>query len=306
MNELNEVLTGLKKRKKNLSPKFLYDEKGSELFESITKTKAYYPTSAETEILKDHSAEMAWMIGPYATIIEPGCGNCEKIRYLLRKLPRPRAYIASDISAEILHRRTDDLQEEFPTIPILPIVEDFNERITIPFDNMPSQGKRVVFFPGSTIGNLAPAEAQKLLKRFARSVRKGGGLLIGVDLKKDPKILHRAYNDPEGITAQFNLNLLNRLNRDFDASFDLRQFEHKSFYNPRRSRVEMHLVSRAPQTVTIANKKIRFGRNESIHTENSYKYTVAEFKKLAAGAGFTLKQSWQDTRNFFCVYYFER
>lgn len=305
-----EVLNGLMARRKSVSPKYLYDERGSELFESITRLQEYYPTRAETEILETHASEMADRIGTQAILIEPGCGSCTKVRHILKKLDEPVAYIGMDISPEILMREASRLHDEFPSLSIHAIPGDYTQSFSLPlethFEENTEVGKKVVFFPGSTIGNLHPTEAFAWLKKMADTVGKGGGLLIGVDTKKDSRILNLAYDDPCGVTAEFNLNLLDRMNRELDAEFDKSNFFHTAFYDEAKDRVEMHLVSKIPQEVRVKDKKIRFHQHETIHTECSYKYSPVEFSQLAARAGFDLQTFWQDSNRLFCVYYFEK
>ena len=302
---LKEVLAGLSLSQKMISPKFLYDKKGSEIFEEICTLEEYYPTRAEEEILETFSGEMSRYIGPEAMIIEPGSGAGEKIRTLLPKLKRPRAYVPIEISKEILLRMTDEIHDEFPNLKVLPVCMDFTGELELPI-TADRKGKKVVFFPGSTIGNFAPDEAVGLLKKFSGLVGKGGGLLIGADLKKDPKILSRAYDDSKGVTAAFNLNLLERFNREISAEFDMKNFAHEARYNAELGRVEMHLVSKLPQFVRVNETVFRFKEGETIHTESSYKYTEDEFKALCGKARFKFCQSWTDVKGQFCVYYFEK
>jgi dimethylhistidine N-methyltransferase len=303
---LREVLVGLSQTQKSLSPKLLYDKKGSEIFEEICKLDEYYPTRAETEILQDHGFEMSDLIGENALIIEPGSGSGEKVRFLFDHLEYPAGYVPMEISKEILLRMTDEIHEEYPQIKVLPVCADFMQDIELPLSVDSHHGKKVIFFPGSTIGNLAPAEAVGFLKKFGKMIGEGGGVLIGVDLKKDSHTFKMAYDDPKGVTAEFNLNLLERLNREIDAGFERNNFNHTAFYNEDLGRVEMHLVSRVPQFVKVNQTIFRFREGETIHTESSYKYTVAEFTELCAKAKLTLKQHWMDRKRQFCVYYFER
>lgn len=302
---LKEVLAGLSQTPKTLSPKLLYDKRGSEIFEQICFLKEYYPTRAETEILLQNSQEMAELIGPNALIIEPGSGAGEKVRPLLRVLDRPTGYMPIEISKDILLRMTDEFLDEFPDLPLYPICADFSQDIELS-SQVRSAEKKVIFFPGSTIGNLTPAEAISFLKRYGKVIGDGGGVLIGVDLKKEKEIFEAAYDDSEGVTAQFNLNLLERLNREVEAEFNPSMFRHRAIYNEELGRVEMHLVSEADQLVKVNQTIFRFREGESIHTESSYKYSVPEFAELCAKARLSLKRIWQDRRRLFCVYYFER
>ncbi len=303
---LKEVLTGLSRSQKTLPPKLLYDKRGSEIFEKICLLKEYYPTRAESEILKTYAGDISRMIGPDALIIEPGSGAGDKIRFLLPHLIEPKGYVPIEISKEILLRMTEELHTEFPFLNVLPVCADFSQEIELPLtvDRVP--GKKVIFFPGSTIGNFNPQEAVVFLRKFGRMIGEGGGMLIGVDLKKDPEVFKQAYDDPHGVTAEFNMNLLERLNREAEAGFDLQNFAHEAFYNEKLSRVEMHLVSRIPQLVRVHESVFRFKEGESIHTESSYKYSVEEFSELCAKAKFKIKKYWKDSQNLFCVYYFER
>lgn len=305
-NVLKEVLVGLSQSQKSLSPKLLYDKKGSEIFEEICRLEEYYPTRAETEILRDHSFEMCDYIGENALIIEPGSGSGEKVRFLFDHLVKPAGYVPLEISKDILLRMTEEIHEEYPEIKVMPVCADFTQDIELPLSVDSHTGKKVIFFPGSTIGNLAPAEAVSFLKKFGKMIGEGGGVLIGVDLKKDSETFKLAYDDPKGVTADFNLNLLDRLNREVDARFERENFNHTAFYNEDLGRVEMHLVSKIPQFVKVNQTIFRFREGETIHTESSYKYSVAEFTELCAKAKLTLKQHWQDKKNQFCVYYFER
>lgn len=302
---LSEVLVGLSKHQKSIPPKFLYDKIGSEIFEKICNLKDYYPTRAEKEILKTYAGEMAEMIGPGALIIEPGSGAGEKIRYLLKVLREPSGYVPIEISREILLRMTYEIIEEFSGLNIMPVCADFTQMLALPLTVGTKNCKKVIFFPGSTIGNLSPGDAVDFLRHYGDMLESGGGFLIGADLKKDGALLERAYDDREGVTAAFNLNLLRRLNREADASFDLNQFEHQAFYNEELGRVEMHLKSKVFQLVRVNRTVFRFNEGETIHTENSYKYSVGEFAELCAMAGLVMKKYWQDSQNLFCVYYFE-
>lgn len=303
---LREVLIGLSRSQKTLPPKLLYDKRGSEIFEKICLLKEYYPTRAESEILKTFAGDICRMIGSDALIIEPGSGAGDKIRFLLPHLIEPKGYVPIEISKEILLRMTEELHTEFPSLNVLPVCADFSQDIELPLtvDRVP--GKKVIFFPGSTIGNFNPQDAIMFLRKFGNMIGQGGGLVIGVDLKKAPDVFKLAYDDPHGVTAEFNMNLLERLNREADAGFDLTNFEHQAFYNEKLSRVEMHLVSRIAQLVKVHDLVIRFKEGETIHTESSYKYSVEEFSELCAKAGFKIKKHWKDSQHLFCVYYFER
>lgn len=303
---LKEVLTGLSRSQKTIAPKYLYDKKGSEIFEKICLLKDYYPTRAEKEILDNHGQEMAKLIGLRALIIEPGSGAGEKVRQLLPHLEKPVGYVPIEISNEILNRMTKEIHEEFPKLKVLPICADFTKELELPQTIGTKKGKRVIFFPGSTIGNMFPTEALHFLRRMGRLMGHKGGLLIGVDLKKDGDFFKRAYDDSEGITAEFNLNLLERLNRETEASFEPDNFVHEAFYNEELSRVEMHLKSKKPQMVKVHETVFRFKEGETIHTENSYKYSPDEFVSLCSRAKLKLVKKWKDHNQLFCVYYFEK
>jgi dimethylhistidine N-methyltransferase len=305
-NLLSEVLVGLSKRQKTISPKFLYDKKGSEIFEKICELPEYYPTRAENEILKSHAKEMAEFIGPEAIIIEPGSGSGEKVRHLLNVLEKPKAFVPIEISKEILLRMTEELHDEYPDLKVTPVCADFFQDLELPITVDSQTGKKVIFFPGSTIGNLTPSEAVQFLRKFSKMMGEDGGLLIGVDLKKDKGTFESAYDDSQGVTAAFNLNLLERLNREADASFDLNNFEHEARYNEDLGRVEMHLKSKVSQLVRVNQTVFRFREGETIHTENSYKYSVEEFCELCAKAKLKVRECWKDKKKMFCVYYFEK
>lgn len=306
VNVLKEVLVGLSKSQKSIDPKFLYDEKGSEFFEKICQIPEYYPTRAENEILSHYAGEIADLIGPDAIIIEPGSGSAEKVRHLLKKLESPRGFVPIEISKEILLRTVEELDEEFPSLRTIPVCADFTDDLDLPVSVDAQKGKKIVFFPGSTIGNLDPSDAVGFLKKFTKLMGQEGGLLIGVDLKKDKHTLELAYDDPAGVTGAFNLNLLSRLNKEINAHFDVNNFSHKAFYNEELGRVEMHLESKIPQLVRVNQTIFRFREGETIHTENSYKYTVEEFCELCAKAKLKIKKCWKDSKKLFCVYYFEK
>ena len=302
---LKEVLIGLSQHQKSLPPKYFYDKKGSEIFEKICLLNEYYPARAEAEILRTYAHEIAELIGQASLILEPGSGAGQKIRLLIPHLLDPAGYLPIDIAKEMLLKMTDEIRNEFPCLKVSPICADFNQEMDFILNVNNTENKRVVFFPGSTIGNFSPPEAISFLKKTGKVIGHGGGLLIGIDLKKNPKTMIEAYDDPAGVTADFNLNLLERLNREVSASFDLNSFFHKAQYNEELGRIEMHLVSKAPQYIRVNETVFRFRRGESIHTENSYKYTTDEFTELCAKARFKLRQFWKDQRSLFCVYYFE-
>ncbi len=296
----SEILSGLQSQPKTVSPKFFYDECGSQLFEQITRLPEYYPTRTEKALLTRYREEIAHYCGSGCIFIEPGSGNCEKVRLLLGSL-RPAAYVPVDISAQFLQSAAIELGKEYPALQVVAVCADFNQSWA--FTQELPAGKRVVFYPGSTIGNLEPANARQFLRQIATVVGSDGGVLIGVDLHKSSDRLNAAYNDEQGITAEFNFNLLNRINTLVDAEFERTAFEHHAFYNRDARRVEMHLVSPRAQTVRCNGSYIDFDAGESIHTENSYKYSVESFSELAASAGLVLQRSWLDEEQLFSVHY---
>jgi len=299
---LAEVLIGLRKPQKELPSKYFYDERGSQLFERICELKEYYITRIEASIMQAHIKEMVELIGPHVLVIEHGCGNCDKVRFLVDRLHDPVAFIPIDISQEQLLQVAKELDSIYPQLQVLPVCADYTSSFELPVPKRESK-RTVVYFPGSTISNFDPIPAKHFLEHIASLCGSGGALLIGVDLKKDPAVLHNAYNDSEGVTAAFNLNLLERINRELDCDFQLDAFEHYAFYNPRESRVEMHLVSQRGQVVHIDGKTISFAKGESIWTENSYKYNLDEFEQMAAAAGFRVERVWVDDRQWFSVQY---
>ena len=295
-----ELLAGLTQAQKVINPKYFYDEKGSQLFDRITRLPEYYPTRTEIDILTRHRQEISEACETGCLFIEPGSGSCEKARLLLDDL-QPSAYVPVDISADFLLQAATQLGKEYPWLAIRAVCADFNHSWSF-VDDLPT-GKRVVFYPGSTIGNLEPDNALTFLKRVRAMVGEEGGVLIGVDLHKSSSRLTAAYNDAQGITAEFNRNVLKSINGLLDADFDPAMFAHHAFYNRDQRRIEMHLVSELAQTVRCNGSHIEFGEGETIHTENSYKYTVAGFTELAAGAGLRLERSWLDDEELFSVHY---
>lgn len=296
-----EVISGLQQTPKVISPKFFYDQKGSQLFDQICELPEYYPTRTEMALLQENADEIAEVIGFDCCLIEPGSGSSQKIRLLLDTI-QPTAYMPMDISKQHLLNAAAQLAEEYPWLDIHAACADFTTELVIP--DTAHQVRKVAFFPGSSIGNFEPRDAQAFLQHLSATVGPGGGLLIGVDLKKDPEVLQRAYNDAAGITAAFNKNLLTRINNELNGDFDLDLFRHDAFYNQGKGRIEMHLRSLCEQTVQVRDKAIHFDINESIHTENSYKYTRLEFQWLAAKAGFTLEKSWIDSNGLFGLLFF--
>lgn len=297
---LEEVLQGLAERPRRIAPKFFYDERGSRLFDAICELPEYYLTRAEMAILESAASEVAGLAGPDVTLIELGSGASRKIRLLLEAV-RPRRYLGIDISREFLRQSAERLARDYPWLEVHAACADFTQDFELP--DGAGEGKRLAFFPGSTIGNFEPPEALAFLQRVRRLIQPDGALLIGVDLKKDPGILHAAYNDSAGLTAQFNLNLLARLRAELGAELDPRGFRHRAFYNAARGRVEMHLVSRRAQDIRLAGQRFPFAPGEGIHTENSYKHSVDEFHALARGAGLRPRQVWLDAGRLFSVHY---
>ncbi len=298
---LTEVLEGLGRRQKTLSPKFFYDARGSDLFEQIMRLDEYYPTRTEIGILRDHGPEIGQAIGTDAVIVEFGAGNVEKVRSVLDMLERPRAFVPIDISGEHLNEAAAQLAEAYPGLTVLPVTGDFTKPLALPDHEALRDAKLTGFFPGSTIGNLLPNEAEAFLVT-AREVLRDGDLLIGVDLQKDPEVLKRAYNDRAGVTADFNLNMLSHLNALVGADFDPTRFRHYAFYNETLGRIEMHLISRQSQTVTVGGQQFRFAEGETIHTESSHKYTLEGFAALAARAGWKTAQTWCDPKPWFSLH----
>jgi len=299
---LAEVLIGLHKPQKELPSKYFYDARGSQFFERICELKEYYITRIEASIMQAHIREMVELIGPQVLVIEHGCGNCEKVRFLIDHLNDPVAFIPIDISQKQLLHVAKELASIYPRLQVLPVCADYTNSFELPIPKQSSK-RTVVYFPGSTISNFDPIPAKHFLEHVANLCRPDGALLIGVDLKKDPAVLHGAYNDSAGITAAFNLNLLERINRELYSDFQLDGFQHYAFYNPRESRVEMHLISQRDQVVHINRQTISFARGESIWTESSYKYNLDEFEQMAAAAGFRVERVWVDERQWFSVQY---
>jgi dimethylhistidine N-methyltransferase len=290
----DDVLAGLSLPQKALPPKYFYDAAGSRLFERICRLPEYYVTRAELALTRANIGAIARFAGRGCELVEYGSGESLKTRLLLRAL-RPAAYVPIDISEIALQESTRKLSRSFPWLKIVPVPGDFSRPIELPRARAP----RVVYFPGSTIGNLDPEEAHAFL---AMTRDQAARMLVGVDLRKDANVLHAAYNDSRGVTAAFNLNLLARINRELGADFDLRRFSHYAFYNAALGRVEMHLVSLERQSVRVARRRFRFERGESIHTENSYKYSAEGFRALAARAGYAGKKLWTDRKGLFALH----
>lgn len=303
---LIDIIKGLSKNRKTLPCKYFYDERGSQLFEQICELDEYYITKTEIQLLESIKHEISDYIGPQANIIEPGSGAGEKVQILLSALQHVNRFMPLDISSEILFESAKVINERFPDIAVTPLVGDFTkfESLKLSTDFL-NHNKNVIYFPGSTIGNFEPFEAKSLLESFVKKLKANGALLIGVDLVKELSILEPAYDDSQGITEQFNKNILHRINKEFDADFDVDAFEHKAYFDEDRSRIEMHLVSKQEQKVTIEDKEFLFMKDESIHTENSHKYSIPSFKLLAESAGWTSVKCWTDPQKLFSIHYFE-
>jgi len=301
--DAEDIVAGLSLQQKHISPKYFYDERGSALFDQICNLPEYYLTRTELAIMEAHLPEMAQLIGPQASVIEFGSGSSIKVRLVLEHLIRPAAYVPVDISGDYLQKMAGDLAADYPGLEVLPIYADFTQPFDLPNPRVVPL-KNLVFFPGSTIGNFTKPEATSLLKVMRQEARAGGALLIGVDIKKDREIIEAAYNDSRGITAQFNLNILRRLNRELGANFHLDSFEHRAVYDEINGRIEMRLVSRKPQRVRIGDHTIDLSRHEYIITEYSHKYSLEEFCGMAQSAGFQRERVWLDSEALFSVQYF--
>lgn len=295
---------GLRAHPRQISPKYFYDVRGSKLFDDICSLPEYYPMRTETAILKRHAQDIVAMMGDHLDLIEFGAGSMHKVRLLLDQFSTQSClcnYVPIDISGEHLHAAAHQLSQDFPSLTVSPMVADYTSLAHLP-DASAGATRRAGFFPGSTIGNMNHGEALAFLTQMASMLR-GGGLLIGVDLVKDPALLHAAYNDAQGVTAAFNLNLLQRANVELGADFDLDGFTHHALYQPTLQRIEMHLVSRRKQSVTIADEQYGFDEGESIHTESSHKFTVEGFRRLAVKAGFQPGTVWVDPDRLFSVHW---
>ena len=304
-SEMREIVEGLSQSQKTISPKYFYDERGSQLFDRITELPEYYLTDAELEIMRTYVDEMAELIGETASLIEFGSGSSLKTRILLENLRNLAAYVPVDISEEHLYASALKLRTEFPGLDVRPVVADFTKTFSLPSPRiMPV--KNVVYFPGSTIGNFEHDMAMDLLRVMYEEAGEGGALLIGVDLQKDPDVIDRAYNDSAGVTAEFNLNMLRHLNTSYGANFDLDSFEHSAIYDEDEGRVVIELISQAEQTVEVGDTEFELEDGETILTEYSHKYTLAGFAEMAHGAGFEVEKVWTDTDRLFSVQYCSR
>ncbi len=296
------ILAGLTAPQKRLSPKYFYDEAGSQLFDAICELPEYYLTRTEHAIMERHLDEMAALIGSGTAVIEFGSGSSRKIRQLLDRLDGPLAYVPVDISEDYLSSMAGALARDYPALQVLPVFADFTRPFDLPaFSVLPS--RNLVFFPGSTIGNFEHEQARALLEVMRHEAGPGGALLIGVDLQKDPSVVHAAYNDGAGVTAAFNLNVLRRLNAELDATFDLDGFRHEAIYDEREGRIEMRLVSLRSQRAMVADRVIDFSADEHIVTEYSHKYSQEGFETLARSAGLEPTRAWHDSRGLFSVQY---
>jgi dimethylhistidine N-methyltransferase len=294
------VLHGLAARPKTIPPKFFYDQRGSELFDAICEVPEYYPTRTEIALLQNHAREIAGLIGPQCLLIELGSGASKKVRLLLEAL-QPSAYLGIDISRDFLLQSTRQLALDYPWLDVHAACADFSRELAFP--GLATECRKLAFFPGSSIGNFEPGDAITLLERLATILGPGGALLIGVDLKKDTRILNAAYNDAQGVTAAFNLNLLERIRNELDTTLRPRNFYHQAFYQSDRGRIEMHLASRCSQRIQVAHRWFEFAEGETIHTDNSYKYSVTEFQSLAAAAGYRPARVWLDEAGLFSVHF---
>jgi L-histidine N-alpha-methyltransferase len=303
--ELSEIVDGLSSTQKQISPKYFYDERGSQLFDEITRLPEYYLTNTELGIMRDNIEEIVTLVGKQASLIEFGSGSSLKTRVLLEHLSELAAYVPVDISDEHLHASADEIRSEFPHIDTLPVVADFTKQFELPTPAvMPV--RNVVYFPGSTIGNFEHDMAMDLLREMHHEAGENGALLIGVDLQKNPEIIENAYNDSAGITAKFNLNMLQHLNRSYGADFDVTEFAHSANYDPDNGRVVIELVSQTDQTFAVGDNAFDIADGEAILTEYSHKYTLSGFEAMANDAGFTVEKIWTDDQQLFSVQFLTR
>ncbi len=295
-----EVVAGLLAQPRWLPPKLFYDERGSQLFEEITRLPEYYPTRTEISILEANAEEMTEGWDERVALIELGSGSSTKVRILLDRTDGPFTYMPIDISKEHLAEAAASIATDYPSVRVVAVCSDYTAGLDIPFWD--SWQRRVLFFPGSTIGNFEPEDAREFLRKLAGRLAPDDAMILGVDLRKNPARLHAAYNDSQGITAEFNLNVLRRINRELGADFDLARFEHHAFFDPTKGRIEMHLRSTSSQIVTIGTREFSFAPDETIHTENSYKYGIEDLRRLVDGTGFRLAQTWMDEHRLFSVH----
>ncbi len=303
--EISEIVDGLSADQKQISPKYFYDERGSQLFDEITQLPEYYLTNTELGIMRDNIDEIVALVGKQASLIEFGSGSSLKTRVLLEHLSELAAYVPVDISEEHLHTSADEIRSEFPHVDILPVVADFTRRFDLPTP-MVMPVRNVVYFPGSTIGNFEHDMAMELLRVMHLEAGKNGALMIGVDLQKDPKVIEDAYNDSAGVTAEFNLNMLQHLNRDYGADFDVSEFTHSASYDEDKGRVVIELVSQTDQVFQVADTTFDIADGEAILTEYSHKYTLDGFAAMANAAGFSVEKVWTDAKQLFSVQFLTR
>jgi dimethylhistidine N-methyltransferase len=299
-NFMEDVIHGLSQSPKQLHCKYFYDERGSELFDQICALDEYYLTRTEVSIMETHISEMAFQLDSQIMLVEPGSGSSTKTRILLDALHDPVAYVPVDISSDHLHKTAERLTKAYPQLEVLPVVADFTQSFELPETSRP-YSHAALFFPGSTIGNFTPEQAVQLMSKLTNILGPEGGLLIGIDLQKEAHILEAAYNDSKNITAEFNLNLLHRINHELNANFDVDQFEHRAVYNQNQGRIEIFLDSLQDQSVTLGTREFSFCKGEPILTEYSHKYTTAQFQKMAQRAGFTHRITWTDDDHQFAI-----
>ena len=299
----SDMQAALAASERSISPKYFYDARGSALFDEICTLTEYYPTRTEMGILRLHADEIAALAGPQAEVVEFGAGSLTKVRVLLDAMEQPARFLPIDISGEHLHAAAARLRSDYSDLTVVPVVSDYTQALQLP-PKPEGAGRRVGFFPGSTIGNFSPEQALRFLRMAARVLR-GGALVLGADLLKDPAVLHAAYNDGLGVTAAFNLNLLVRANRELGTDFAVDGFAHGAFYNSPQRRIEMHLVSRKRQDVQLDGRAYRFEEGETLHTENSYKFSVEGLRALAVQAGFSPGPVWTDRNSLFSVHWLQ-
>ena len=300
---LSTVLDGLSQSQKTIPPKFFYDAIGSKIFDKICEAPEYYVTRTEIALMKEIGEEINSLVEPKSIVVEYGCGSSLKIRALLSALPDSAEYLAIDISKSHLILTIKEIAADYPNLRVGAICADFSDALDWPEQARSEHDQRLAFFPGSTIGNQTPKEALEFLTRLRHMVGDQGSLLIGVDLKKNTEVLNSAYNDAAGYTAEFNLNLLQRMKKELDAELDISNFEHDAFYNEELGRIEMHLISQLDQTIQVGGQNFEFKKGETIHTENSYKYSIEEFSELAQKSGFVPVKAWTDADNLFSIHY---
>lgn len=300
--ELREIVDGLSGEVKKISPKYFYDQRGSQLFDEITRLPEYYLTATELGIMRDNMDEICALVGKRASLIEFGSGSSLKTRLLLDHLSALAAYVPVDISGDYLHACAAQIRDEYPHVDVLPVVADFTQHFQLPSPAI-TPVRNIVYFPGSTIGNFEHDAALELLRVMHHEAGENGALLIGVDLQKDPNLIERAYNDSAGVTAEFNLNMLQHLNRDYGANFDVTEFVHSANYDQDNGRVVIELVSQVEQTFAIGNTEFNLANGEAILTEYSHKYTIEGFADMVEQVGFSVAKVWTDTRCLFSVQY---